>query len=221
MITGGCGTPVEETVRSKVDSHRGPACPIRSPTPACSRSGARRHPPGPAPRRRAATPSNPTWRPRSGAVAARGTGAALAPRRHPGRAARTRQPDRGVHRLPLPPRGHRRVGCGRTGTMGALFSARAAGYSHVHLDGTLVRTDRCTAAGPTAKVDLCWSGKHHHHGGNVQVVTAPDGPLWTSEVRPGRDERDTTCARNHDGLLAALDHWTDHEHSALAEYVPM
>lgn len=71
---------------------------------------------------------------------------------------------------------------------GALLAARLAGHSHVHLDGTLVRTDRSKAAGPTVvagrPVDLWWSGKHHHHGGNVQVVTAPDGwPLWVSDVR--------------------------------------
>ena len=35
-------------------------------------------------------------------------------------------------------------------------------------------------------MDLWWSGKHKHHGGNIQVVSAPDGwPLWTSDVRPG------------------------------------
>jgi DDE superfamily endonuclease len=50
-------------------------------------------------------------------------------------------------------------------------------------------------------VDLWWSAKHKNHGGNVQVVTAPDGwPLWTSPVRPGR-EHDTTCLRTHPGLL--------------------
>jgi hypothetical protein len=64
---------------------------------------------------------------------------------------------------------------------------------------TLVRTDRSKAVGPTVRdgrpVDLWWPGKHHHHGGNVQVVTAPDGwPLWTSGVRAGR-EHDITCAR--------------------------
>ncbi|CAM5230286.1 hypothetical protein SALBM311S_07128 [Streptomyces alboniger] len=40
-------------------------------------------------------------------------------------------------------------------------------------------------------------------GGNVQVVSAPDGwPIWVSPVRPGR-EHDTTCARTH-GLVDAL-----------------
>ena len=51
--------------------------------------------------------------------------------------------------------------------------------------------------------DLRWSGKHKHHGGNVQVISAPDGwPLWVSPVRPGR-EHDITCARTH-GLIDAL-----------------
>src|SRR4051812_38455771 len=107
------------------------------------------------------------------------------------------------------------------GLHGALLAARAAGHTHVQLDGTLVRTDRSKAAGPTVRdgrtVDLWWSGKHHHHGGNVQVVTAPDGwPLWTSPVRPGR-EHDTTCARAHSGLFDALDAWTDPEHAVLAD----
>lgn len=103
------------------------------------------------------------------------------------------------------------------GLHGALLAARCAGHSHVSLDGTLIRTDRSTAAGPTAKVDLWWSGKHHHHGGNIQVVTAPDGwPLWTSPVRPGR-EHDVTCARTHPGLLDALTDWTGPEHVVLAD----
>jgi DDE superfamily endonuclease len=69
---------------------------------------------------------------------------------------------------------------------------------------------RIATPGPTSGVDLWWSGKHHHHhGGNIQVVSAPDGwPLWTSDVRPGR-EHDTTCLRRHDILpviaLAAPD----------------
>jgi hypothetical protein len=71
------------------------------------------------------------------------------------------------------------------------------------LDGTLIETDRVATPGPTAGVDLWWSGKHHHHGGNVQVVSAPDGwPLWTSHVRPGR-EHDTTCLRHH-GILPVI-----------------
>jgi hypothetical protein len=66
-------------------------------------------------------------------------------------------------------------------------------------------------------VDLWWSGKHRHHGGNIQVITAPDGwPLWTSPVRPGR-EHDIACARVHDGLLDRLGEWADTEHVVLAD----
>lgn len=84
----------------------------------------------------------------------------------------------------------------------ALERAAAAGYTHLNLDGTVIRTDRVAAPGPN-KADLRWSGKHKHHGGNVQVISTPDGwPIWVSPVRPGR-EHDTTCARTH-GLIAAL-----------------
>lgn len=84
----------------------------------------------------------------------------------------------------------------------ALERAATAGYTHLNLDGTVIRTDRVAAAGPNG-ADLWWSGKHKHHGGNVQVIAAPDGwPLWVSPVRPGR-EHDTTCARAH-GLVDAL-----------------
>jgi hypothetical protein len=66
----------------------------------------------------------------------------------------------------------------------------------------LIRTDRSKAVGPTAKVDLWWSGKHHHYGGNVQVLTGPDGwLLWVARCPAGagarRDLRSRTswCAR--------------------------
>ncbi|HYX97801.1 MAG TPA: transposase family protein, partial [Geodermatophilus sp.] len=110
------------------------------------------------------------------------------------------------------------------GLRGALLAARAAGHPHVTVDGTLIRTDRCHAPGPTVRadrperrVDLWWSGKHACHGGNVQVVAAPDGwPLWTSPVRPGR-EHDTTALRAHPEALPLLTEWTDAEHAALAD----
>ncbi|MEV0811530.1 transposase family protein [Micromonospora sp. NPDC050200] len=87
---------------------------------------------------------------------------------------------------------------------GALLAAKAAGYDYVLLDGTLIETDRVSTPGPTEGVDLWWSKKHANHGGNIQVVTAPDGwPLWTSPVRPGR-EHDTTCLRTHPDLLDTL-----------------
>jgi hypothetical protein len=80
---------------------------------------------------------------------------------------------------------------------GALLAARAAGYSHVNIDGMLVEADRVSAPGPTPGADLWWSGKHANHGGNVQVITVPDGwPIWTSDMRPGR-EHDTTAVRTH------------------------
>jgi hypothetical protein len=70
----------------------------------------------------------------------------------------------------------------------ALLAAKMAGHSHIIIDGTLIETDRCRPPEPTPGVDLWWSGKHDQHGGNVQVITAPDGwPLWTSPVRPGRE----------------------------------
>jgi hypothetical protein len=110
------------------------------------------------------------------------------------------------------------------GLRGALLAARAAGHAHLTVDGTLIRTDRCRAPGPTARtdrgdrrVDLWWSGKHTAHGGNVQVIAAPDGwPLWTSPVRPGR-EHDTTALRTHAEVLPLLDEWTDEDHAVLAD----
>jgi DDE superfamily endonuclease len=56
-------------------------------------------------------------------------------------------------------------------------------------------------------VDLWRSGKHANHGGNVQVITAPDGwSLWTPKVRPGR-EHDTTALRAHTGILPLFVAW--------------
>lgn len=90
----------------------------------------------------------------------------------------------------------------------ALLAAKMAGHDHISIDGTLIETDRCRTPGPTAGVDLWWSGKHANHGGNIQVITAPDGwPLWTSDVRPGR-EHDTTALRTHAEILPALSIWT-------------
>ena len=100
---------------------------------------------------------------------------------------------------------------------GALLAAKAAGHSHVIVDGTLIYTDRNRAPGPTPGVDLWWSGKHHHHGGNVQVVSAPDGwPLWVSDVRPGR-EHDTTAARADPDLLEKIRTWVDDGQLGLAD----
>ncbi|MFC0105690.1 HARBI1 family protein [Kibdelosporangium aridum] len=100
---------------------------------------------------------------------------------------------------------------------GALLAAKAAGHSHVIVDGTLIYTDRISTPGPTRGVDLWWSGKHHHHGGNIQVVSAPDGwPLWTSGVRPGR-EHDTSAARADPDLLTRITDWISDGALALAD----
>lgn len=105
----------------------------------------------------------------------------------------------------------------RPSLRGALLAAKAAGYSHVIVDGTLIHTDRIATPGPTAGVDLWWSGKHRHHGGNIQAVSAPDGwPLWTSEVRPGR-EHDTTAARADPELLVRIAEWVADELPALTD----
>ena len=100
---------------------------------------------------------------------------------------------------------------------GALLAAKAAGHTHVIVDGTLIYTDRIDTPGPTAGVDLWWSGKHKHHGGNIQVVSAPDGwPLWTSDVRPGR-EHDTTAARADPDLLKLITAWVSDGQLSLAD----
>jgi len=103
------------------------------------------------------------------------------------------------------------------GLQGALLAAKLAGHPHVIIDGTLIETDRCRTPGPTPGVDLWWSGKHDNHGGNVQVLTAPDGwPLWTSEVRPGR-EHDTTCLRAHTEVLPLITAWVGDDLAALGD----
>jgi len=46
----------------------------------------------------------------------------------------------------------------KPGLHGALLAAKAAGHSHVIVDGTLIHTDRIATPGPTKGVDLWWSG---------------------------------------------------------------
>lgn len=45
----------------------------------------------------------------------------------------------------------------------------------MNIDGMLVETNRCRTPDPTRGVDLRWSDKRDHHGGNIQVITIPDG----------------------------------------------
>src|SRR3712207_1451566 len=56
-----------------------------------------------------------------------------------------------------------------------LAAGKAAGWTHVTLDGTLITTDRCRATNPETGYDLWFSGKHAEPGGNVQIVGDPTG----------------------------------------------
>lgn len=71
-----------------------------------------------------------------------------------------------------------------------------AGWAFLTLDGTLIPTTRTRATSGNGH-DLWYSGKHHRHGGNIQVLTDPTGfPIWTSPVEPG-SVHDLTAARAH------------------------
>ena len=84
-----------------------------------------------------------------------------------------------------------------------LERGKAAGWTHVTVDGTLIRTDRCRGKNPDTGHDLWFSGKHHTHGGNVQIVSDPDGhPVAVSDVEPG-STHDLAAARAT-GFLGAL-----------------
>jgi hypothetical protein len=54
---------------------------------------------------------------------------------------------------------------------GALLAAKAVGDSHVNTGGT-------AASGPAEGADLRWRGKHHTHGGYVQVITVKLPDSW-------------------------------------------
>ena len=62
----------------------------------------------------------------------------------------------------------------------AVRDAKRAGYAYVVLDGTLIAIDRVAADRPF------YSGKHKHHGMNLQVISSPSGDiLWVSGALPG------------------------------------
>jgi hypothetical protein len=62
----------------------------------------------------------------------------------------------------------------------AVRDAKRAGYAYVVLDGTLIAIDRVAADRPF------YSGKHKHHGMNLQVIASPTGDiLWVSGALPG------------------------------------
>src|SRR5512140_3653541 len=71
----------------------------------------------------------------------------------------------------------------------ALADAKQAGHAYVVLDGTLIPIDRVAADRPF------YSGKHHRHGMNLQVIASPEGEiLWVSGPLPGA-VHDLTAAR--------------------------
>ncbi|MBC6459633.1 transposase family protein [Actinomadura sp. HBU206391] len=62
----------------------------------------------------------------------------------------------------------------------ALRKAKKEGHAFVVIDGTLIPIDRVAADRPF------YSGKHKHHGMNLQVISSPDGTiLWVSGALPG------------------------------------
>ena len=62
----------------------------------------------------------------------------------------------------------------------ARRDAARAGHAYVVIDGTLIPIDRVAADRPF------YSGKHHKHGMNLQVIASPDGGiLGVSEPLPG------------------------------------
>lgn len=117
-----------------------------------------------------------------------GAGAALVLGRDPGGAVGRGQRHRCLDGLPVSAREHRRARRSPARpALGAAGGQRPPGYSHINLDGTLVvATDRVATPGLTPEVDLWWSGKHHHHGGNFQVISAPISGLNPSQhASPG------------------------------------
>ena len=88
----------------------------------------------------------------------------------------------------------------------ALQEVAEQGWSHVVVDGKLIRTDRCAETTTSVKgetINAWYSGKHRAPGGNVQAVMRPDGlPIWVSEVAPGH-LHDLTVARDA-GAVGAL-----------------
>jgi hypothetical protein len=71
----------------------------------------------------------------------------------------------------------------------ALAKAKEARHAYVVIDGILIPIDRVAADRPF------YSGKHHRHGMNLQVISAADGEtLWVSGPLPGA-AHDLTAAR--------------------------
>jgi DDE superfamily endonuclease len=88
----------------------------------------------------------------------------------------------------------------------ALQDVADQGWSHVVLDGTVVRADRCAETTTSTRgetINSWYSGKRRAPGGNVQAVIRPDGlPIWVSDVAPGH-RHDVAVARAA-GVTGAL-----------------
>jgi hypothetical protein len=88
----------------------------------------------------------------------------------------------------------------------ALQDVADQGWSHVVLDGTVVRSDRCAETTTCTRgetINAWYSGKRRAPGGNVQAVIRPDGlPIWVSDVAPGH-RHDVAVARDA-GVTGAL-----------------
>ena len=83
-----------------------------------------------------------------------------------------------------------------------IAQVKAHKVTFVMMDGTLIESDRCSVKNPNSGYDSWYSGKHHRHGGNIQVLMDPTGyPLWTAPVEPGH-VHDLEAARAH--LLPTL-----------------
>ncbi len=73
----------------------------------------------------------------------------------------------------------------------ALWRLAWTHNNYAILDGTVIRIDRVAADRPF------YSGKHRHHGINLQALTDPYGQLlWISDGLPGA-VNDTAAARTH------------------------
>lgn len=86
-----------------------------------------------------------------------------------------------------------------------LNKAHHHGVPHLIPDGIVIPTGRCSQKTTSVKgkmIDPWYSGKSHHHGGNVQGVMEPDGfPVSISDVEPG-SVNDLLAARTR--VLGAL-----------------
>ena len=79
----------------------------------------------------------------------------------------------------------------------ATATHRIRRLAYAILDGTLIPIDRVADQKPY------YSGKHHRHGVNVQVIADPAGRLvWASPALPG-SAHDLTAARTHN-IIEAL-----------------